>query len=33
MINRIIEFCSQNRFFVFLFTAAGIFAGFYCIKI
>lgn len=32
MINKIIEFCVRNRFFVLLFTGAGIFAGFYCIK-
>jgi Cu(I)/Ag(I) efflux system membrane protein CusA/SilA len=32
MINRIIEFCARNRFFVFLFIGAGVLAGLYCIK-
>ncbi len=32
MINRIIDFCANNRFIVFLFVAAAIFAGLYSMK-
>jgi len=32
MINKIIEFCAQNKFVVFLFAAMAIFAGIYSIK-
>jgi copper/silver efflux system protein len=32
MINRIIEYCAQNRFMVFLFTAMAVLAGWYSLK-
>ena len=32
MINRIIEYCAQNRFMVFLFTAVAVLAGWYSLK-
>jgi Cu(I)/Ag(I) efflux system membrane protein CusA/SilA len=32
MINRVIDFCAQNRFLVFLFVAMAVFAGLYSMK-
>ncbi|HYA03836.1 MAG TPA: efflux RND transporter permease subunit [Syntrophobacteria bacterium] len=32
MINRVIDFCAQNRFLVFLFVATAVFAGLYSMK-
>ncbi len=32
MINRLIEFCARNKFIVFLFTAASLFAGLYAMR-
>jgi Cu(I)/Ag(I) efflux system membrane protein CusA/SilA len=32
MINRIIEYCAENRFMVFLFTAVAVLAGWYSLK-
>src|SRR5512137_2579323 len=30
--NRLIEFCARNKFIVFLFTAAALFAGLYSMR-
>ncbi len=32
MMNRIIDFCARNRFIVFLFTAAAVFAGLFAMR-
>jgi Cu(I)/Ag(I) efflux system membrane protein CusA/SilA len=32
MINKVIQFCAQNKFLVFLFVSAAIFAGLYAMK-
>jgi Cu(I)/Ag(I) efflux system membrane protein CusA/SilA len=32
MINKLIEFCARNKFIVFLFTAAAVFAGLYAMR-
>ncbi len=32
MINRIIEYCANNKFIIFIIVGVGIFAGLWCMK-